>query len=240
MQQLDSMLSNLNPIKILKTILTSDLLLPVFLLLSYILFLFIAKGVFPTSAELVQTFARLYGKYGYEIIFISAFFEALVLVNLFVPGGIALALGVVFARAGEINLEAIILIASAGAICGYIIDYFLGLYGFSQVLKRIGYKKLVIQSGLQLNKFGKRGLILGFIHANIGSFFSLAAGTINFRLRTFIIIAIISTIFWSCLWGLAIYAMGDVFLTIIRRYGFLLMFFIIGGVFLSKLWEEKE
>lgn len=234
------MFSDINPTKILKLILKSDLLLPIFLLFSYILFLFIARGVFPSNTELINTFARLYAKYGYEIIFISAFFESLVLVNLFVPGGITLALGVIFARAGEINLEAVILIASIGAICGYLIDYFLGLYGFSQVINKMGYGRLITQSRIKLHKYGNRGLILGFIHANIASFFSFAAGTINFRLKTFIIIAITATFFWFSLWALAVYAIGDVFLTILRRYGFLLILFIIGGTFLSKFWEEKE
>lgn len=240
MRQSESMFSNLNPIKILKTILTNDLFLPLCLVLTYLIFLFIVRGHFPTSEELIRTFSRIYGRFGYEIIFLAAFLESVAVINLFTPGGVALALGVIFARKGEMDLIFVILFGSLGAISGYLIDYWLGFYGFSQVIKKLGYTNLLITAGNKLKRFGKRGLILGFIHSNIGSFLSISAGTISFPWKSFTVIMVVSTFFWASLWGIAIYAMGDIVLTILRRYGFLVIFFISAGVFLSKLWKEKE
>src|SRR6185369_4016997 len=81
-----------------------DLILPIGLLLTYIVFLVVARRVVPTSDELVLVFQDLYSRYGYEIIFVSALLEGLVLINLFVPGMVALALGAIFARTGQIDL----------------------------------------------------------------------------------------------------------------------------------------
>ena len=49
-----------------------DLILPIGLLLTYIVFLVVARRVVPTSDELVLVFQDLYSRYGYEIIFVSA------------------------------------------------------------------------------------------------------------------------------------------------------------------------
>ena len=67
-----------------------------------------------------------------------------------------------------------------------------------------------------------------------------AAGTTGFKFKDFLILAVLSTLFWSSLWGIAVYAVGEVFLTILKKYGFLLIIFLIVGMFLAKLWEEEN
>ncbi len=227
-------------LNVLKAILASDLLLPLILLLTYIVFLVIARGIVPTSAELVNDFQALYLKYGYEIIFIAAFLESLILINLFVPGGGAMALGAVFARTGQTQLIWVILAGGTGAICGYIIDYILGYYGFADILKKAGYNNLLNEAKNKLNKFGKRGLILGFINPNIASFLALAAGTTNFNKKYFVILAICATFFWGTLWASLVYTLGDIFLDFFKNYSFLLIILIILGLVLARIWKGGE
>lgn len=226
--------------KFIGLFLRSDLILPLILIVSYIIFLVIARGVIPTSEELVLAFADLYQKYGYEIIFFAALLESLVLINLFVPGQLAMALGVIFARSGQTDLVTVILVASVGAVCGYLLDFILGTFGFSDIIKRLGYGGLLIQARKQLKRFGKRGLILGFVHSNIGSFISLTAGASNTSWRVFVPIAILATFFWLTIWGIVIYIFGEVILTLISKYGFLLIALSVSGIILSSLWKGKK
>ena len=104
---------------------STSLLEPLILVLLYIGFLYFLHGALPSSEQLVAHLASLYERYGYEILFLGAVLEALVVVNLFSPGMTALAFGGVFARTGNLNLPEAILAAVAGAIIGFIIDFFL-------------------------------------------------------------------------------------------------------------------
>lgn len=227
-------------IKYIGFFLRSDLIFPTALILSYVIFLVLARGVIPTSDEIINTFANLYSKYGYEIIFVAALLETLVLVNLFVPGQIAMAMGVVFARSGQTELSLVILTAATGSICGYLLDYILGSFGFADIIKKAGYNNLLSQAQKQLKKFGKRGLIFGFIHANVGSFLSLIAGAAGISWKVFVPITIIATFFWVCCWAILIYVFGEVILMVISKYGFLLFLVAIAGMILNMFWKQES
>lgn len=226
--------------KTLKLIFKIDVLLPILLLLTYIMFIFIIRGVLPSSDELITSFSTLYEKYGYEILFTAAFLETLVLINLFAPGMIALALGILFARTGHTDLTLVVLVISAGAISGYVIDYILGQYGFLDLFKRFGYQGLLSKATMQLKKFGSKGLIVSFINGNVGSFMSVAAGVAGIGWIEFLATAVFSTIVWVSLWSILIYALGDLFLIVIRKYFILLMVVFVGVLFLSAVWGKES
>lgn len=227
-------------LELVRIIIKNDLLLPLTLLATYVVFLIVARGVVPTSEELIGVFADLYAKYGYEIIFISALLEGLILVNLFVPGMLALALGAVFARTGQTDLTLVILTASSGIVLGYIIDFLMGYFGFGDTLKKLGYDSFLQTSREKLKKFGNRGLIVGFIHTNVGSFLAFAAGTMRLGFLNFLIVAIASTLVWATLWGIAAFYFGEIFLYIIKRYSFLLVLMVIASFITASYWKYKS
>jgi membrane protein DedA with SNARE-associated domain len=227
------------PIAVLKTIVSSDLFLPAALLAVYVLFLIIARGAVPTTAELVTNFQGLYQKYGYEIIFAAAFLEGLVLVNLFVPGGAAMALGAIFARTGQTSLPLVILAGCSGAICAYILDFVLGYFGFADILKDLGYKHLLNQAHSKLDKLGKKGLVLSFIHPNVASFAALISGTLNIKIKEFLVIALISTFAWGTIWAVSVYLLGNFILRLFGRYSFLLVLLVVIGLVVVR-WKRKK
>lgn len=210
------------------------------LLISYIFFIVVARGVIPTADELIDTFASLYTHYGYEIIFAAAALEALVVINFFVPGMLTIALGGVFARSGQIELTGVVLAAAAGAMIGYTLDFLLGHFGLSEVLIKAGYGRFLGKAKQTLGKFGTRGLILGFSYPNIGAFLSLAAGASQLKFSRFILIMMLSTLFWVTIWGILIYAVGDIFLIILRKYSFLVLVAVVAVLLLTRLWNKKE
>lgn len=220
--------------------LKSDFLIPSLFIIVYILFVVFARGYLPTGEELVETFAALYAKYGYEIVFGAAVLESLVLVNFFTPGIVAMALGAIFARNGEIELTLVVVLASVGAIIGYSIDFLLGYFGLGDILKRIGYGKFFTAAKKQLDRLGNRGLILGFIHPTSGSFLSLAAGFSGMSVVNFWGLALASVIFWTSLWGLLFYFTGEALLLILTRYSLLVVLVVVALIILSKLWKQRR
>lgn len=224
----------------IKTILSSDLALPILLLITYIIFLIIVRGVVPSGDELVLTFASLYQRYGYEIIFFSALLESLVVVNFFVPGQIGMALGIIFSRTGQTQLPLVVLFVTLGSFLGYMTDFILGYFGFADIFDRLGWGHLIKKGKKQLVKFGKRGLILSFIHITIGAFSSLSAGAIKMNWLTFSTIALFSTLFWVSIWSIIIYNLGEIVLLVFRRYTLLVILLGIGILFAGRFLRIGE
>lgn len=225
---------NTHPIrKFIQMIVGSDLILPAFLLIAYAVFLFIIRGILPTSEELLTLFSKYYATYGYEILFVAALLESLVLINLFAPGQVALALGIVFSRTGETQLPLVILAVSCGVIVGFIIDYLVGYYGFGDVLKHFGQGSVFDKAKKELKKNGGRSIFISFINPNLGAYMSLAAGASKLEITVFGFIALFSILFWVIAWSLLVYALGDVVLVIIKKYTLLLSAIFIGILIIS-------
>jgi len=216
--------------------------MPGMLVVAYLIFIIIVRGSIPTSAELVATFGELYGRYGYGIIFLAAALESLVIASFFVPGMIAIALGAVFARLGQIELPYVVAFAALGATTGYIMDFILGYLGFSDIIKKLGYGGIVNKARKQLMHSRSGTWILGFAHPNVAAFLSVAAGTVGMNFFRFLTIAALSAFVWATVWGVAIYSIGDVVLTILTRYSFLLVVAVVAGLILTRFFmkEDKE
>ncbi len=217
--------------KNLQTVLFShDLLIPVALFVSYAVAFFIIRGSVPTGQELINDFSSIYARFGYYIIFISALLEALVVLNFFVPGLLGMSMGALFARTGHTQLSLVILTASLGLIIGYNIDFLLGRFGFSKVIRKIGYGRLIDIAHQKLTAYKNRSLLIGFIYPNIAAFLSFVAGTTKHSFTVFFLLSIIGTLFWVSLWAALIYLSGDIFLKLFTNY-FYILIIVTGGAF---------
>lgn len=226
--------------KILRLDLSTELFVPVILIVLYIIFLISLRGSIPSSEELISHLASLYERFGYEVIFIGAALEALVVVNLFVPGSVAVAFGAVFARSGQVDLTLAVLAGTFGAMVGFIIDFLLGYLGFGRIIKRLGYGNLIGKARIQIEKYRVKTFILGFIHPNIGSFISLAAGTLKIGLARFLVLSSLSTLAWVSLWGILVFALGEVFLIILTKYVWVVILLVLSVWILSSLYGKTK
>lgn len=217
----------------------ASVVIPFALIIAYLIFYIFLRGALPTTEEIIKHFTTLYSRFGYEIIFISAILEALVLVNFVVPGLIAMAMGAIFARTGHIDLTLVIITAALGLLLGYMIDFLLGRLGFGRIMRKLGWGWVLNKAQIELNKFGTGSLIVGFAYPAVASFLSLAAGATGMRLVNFFILAFLSCAFWVPLWGIIIYALGEIFLTIITRYSLLVVAIVAASLFLFRLWRVK-
>lgn len=198
------------------------------------------RGSAPTPHQLIEHFASLYKRYGYEIIFFGSMLEALVLINFVVPGATAVILGAIFARTGQVNLTIAIVTAASGAMIGYLMDYFLGYFGFGQITDKFGFGSALNKAKLQIEKAAVKTFILGFIHPNLGSLTALASGTLKMDLRKFFPPMLVITFGWFTIWGVTIFIFGKVFLEIISRYFFVVVFITLAAWVGSLLVSGKK
>jgi len=174
------------------------------------------------------------------MIFIGAFLESLVLINFLVPGVVAIGLGAVFARVGELNLGYGILAATAGCVLGYIIDYGVGSLGIGEILKRVSSQKFLNDTKRKVEKYALISFVLGFIHPNTGAFMSVAVGASKITFKTFFVLATLSTLVWMSLWGILIFAFGELFLIILTKYVFAITVFLISAWLLVLILKKKD
>lgn len=226
--------------KYLSSIFKSDLLLPIFLILTYIIFVFLIRGVVPTGAELIKSFEGIYAKYGYEIILVAAFLECLILINFFVPGVVAMALGAIFASTGKIELSLVILTASIGGIAGYIIDYILGSLGLSDIFKKFGLEKIIESAKYHINSLGIKGLFIGFSYPATGAIVATASGTVKYPFVKYLFVCAMSVFFWMSFWGLLFFFLGSLILPLITKYSYIILGLIILSFYLVKLINKKS
>lgn len=227
-------------LKALKIEFSFELIAPITLLIFYIALLIFLRGSMPTSEEIFANITNLYRRFGYEVVFIGAFLEALLLVNLFVPGLIIVAFGAIFARAGEIDLTTVVVVAVLGAVLGYMIDFLLGKFGFGKIISKIGYGKILTQAKVHLEKSLVPTFVLGFVQPNIGSFIALAAGALKIQFRTFVLLSTLSTIVWASFWAVLIFALGEVFLIILTKYIWIVVLFVLSVWLLATLYSNRK
>ncbi len=224
----------------LKILLSADLIAPLILISLYLGLLIFLKGSLPSTEEVLEHAQSLYARYGYEVIFLGALLEALVLINLFVPGSLAVGFGAVFARSGHIDLPLAVIAAFLGAMLGFIIDFCLGYFGFGGILKKISHGHVVKQAKSQIAQSSIRTFSLGFIHPNIGSVISLAAGTLKMNPASFLGLSAISTFVWFSFWAIIFFLLGEVFLVILTKYFFLLVLLLLGVWVGSILYGKSK
>lgn len=217
-----------------------SLILPIVVISLYIAFLVAVRGSLPSPKDLVVRLASFYGHYGYEIVFLGSMLEALVVINFFAPGAVAMGLGAVFARTGQLNLTLAILAAVSGAIIGYILDFALGFYGFFDLLEGTGLGNVLSKVETQLNKSAIKSFVLGFIHPDIGALVALAAGIIRMNFIRFVTLAFIATLAWYSLWGILVFLLGEILLTVLTKYVFVLILLTLSVWVLATIYETNQ
>ena len=209
----------------------SSVITPLILIIFYAAFTIFLRSVFPTGQALVDQLASIYGRFGYEIIILGSLMEALVLVNLFTPGVVAVGLGAIFAKSGQLDLTLAIIFAVLGSLVGFMLDFILGRFGLATLIDRMGYGGVVAQTKSRLERFSLKTFSFAFMHPNLGALVSLSAGILRMDFKKFFLLSLLSTLVWYILWGLLIFALGDAFLVVLTKYTFIL-FILVGAIWI--------
>ena len=108
----------------------------------------------PSAKELVGIVTNLFNQYGLIIVFISATIESILLIGGYFPGTIIIFLSLSMAGGDFQKTLATVLVATAGMLLGYAIDYFLGKKGVSKILHKLKLEHEVSKLKLEIEKQG--------------------------------------------------------------------------------------
>jgi len=192
------------------------LALPVlFLLITLSIFLVWKIFDLPEQEELLNSVQHYFDKYGLITVFISAIIEGLLLIGWYYPGSLVIVLGVIFAGQNLWRVIETLTLITLGLYIGYVINFFVGKYGWYRLLLKFGLREHLEKSQAKLIKNGPAAIFLSFWHPAAGALISTAAGIIQFPHLRFFALAAIALTIWNALWGTLVYFMGTAALSLI-------------------------
>jgi membrane protein DedA with SNARE-associated domain len=184
----------------------------------YIAILVFLYGALPSADEIIGHLEDLYGRFGYEIIFLGAFLEGALLIDLFVPGISIVLFGAVFSKTGIIDFPMYLITAFLGFSLGFLVDYLIGYFGLSGIMTKLGMGQELEKAKGKLRKVGGRAFLLGYFHPDVATLFVTAAGAIKLPLKEFFVYNFIAGFFWLTFWSGIAYFAGEGLIELIRGY----------------------
>lgn len=221
-------------------ILKGSFLAPLAFLGVYIAILVFLRGALPSGNQIVEHLESLYGRFGYEIIFIGALLEGALLIDLFIPGASIVLFGAIFSRTGAIEFPLYLLSAFSGFTLGFLFDYLLGYLGFSSLFNKLGLKDEMESAKKKLHKIGGKAFLLGYFHPDVATVFVTAAGAIRLPLKEFLIYNAIAGSFWLLFWSSIAYFSGEALITIMRQYFIIALIIGVFVWFLVKVFLDRR
>lgn len=157
--------------------------------------------------QLIDLATKFYGGYGWLILLVAGFLEAIVLLDLYFPGSTLILLGATLSSSGEISFAAVIFFAMLGMLFGYSVSYLIGYLGGPGLIRKLKIENQV--SGYQKHlATNKRMYFWATVHPDIASFLAVAAGMVKINFLQFIVLILIAQLIWSLIWGVIFYVFG--------------------------------
>ena len=151
--------------------------------------------------RLVEWIAPAYSHAGYAIVAAGVLAERSILIGLFVPGDVILALGGIYAARGSLELASVILIGTFAAICGESIGYWLGrIYGLSLVKRIPLVRRLEGRVDAAEEYFERHGgatVAIGRYATAAGAFVPFVAGMARMDYRRFLMFDVPAIAVWA-------------------------------------------
>lgn len=166
--------------------------------------------------------------------FLIAFAESLAIVGLFIPGSVLMtAIGTLIGT-GYIPLVGTVLWAVSGAILGDVLSFWLGFY-YQDSVRTIwplrSYPKLLNKGVVFFQTHGGKSVFLGRFVGPIRPVLPLIAGMMSMSPVRFLIVDIISAIFWAPLYMLPGFVLGAASQALAPEAATRLIIIVIGVLF---------
>lgn len=211
--------------------------LPFIFLLVFLSLYMVWKALnLPPESELIEIARGYFEKYGIITVLVSSIIEGMLLVGWYYPGSLVIFLGVIFAGKDVLQVIFVVSFVTLGLSIGYIINFFLGKYGWYRLLLAFGLKKPLNDAQKRLTKYGLSGIFVSYWQPNLAAVTSTAAGILRFPFRKFLLFSSFAVILWNVFWGTLVYFMGETALSIVGlKFVFVsILIWILYSVIVSK------
>ena len=163
----------------------------------------------PNKNELLVVAQNFFRNYGLLVFFAVAAIEGLLLVGWYFPGGTVLFVGVILAGT---NVPLVLLnglIISLGLLVAYVINYFIGYYGWYKLFVQFGLGDSVSKIQKKIADNSWAAFFLTYWHPSTAALSSTAAGLLKLNFAKFIVNSVLALFIWNLLWGTLIYFLGS-------------------------------
>jgi membrane-associated protein len=197
--------------------------------------------------QIIKAIAPAYTTAGYAIIAAGVLAERSILVGLFVPGDVILALGGVYAARGNLELWAVIVIGTFAAIIGESTGYWLGRrYGRGLV------KRIPVVSRLEgrldgaheyFKKHGGKTVAIGRYATAAGAFIPFVAGMSKMDYRRFLMFDVPAIVVWAVGITLFGYFFGEhvgFIDRVLSRFGLIMLGILVVGLGGYLLYRRRK
>jgi undecaprenyl-diphosphatase len=173
------------------------------IVLSMVIFGIFANGnIVLIKQIIIDLLVSFFRDWGYLVVFLSAFVEAVPLLGIIIPGGTIIILSGVFALETSLNIYILILCSSLGAIMGDFTGFLLGKkYGEEFLIKygpRIGFKEEYLYVTHRFcHQYGGFALIIGRFNNIVRPFIPMVVGSSQMKIYKFWFFNVIGGIAWS-------------------------------------------
>jgi membrane protein DedA with SNARE-associated domain len=191
----------------------------------------------PSEEELIVIARAYFEKYGLITVFISAIIEAALMLGLYYPGSLVIFLGVIFAAGNVPKILAVIVVTILGTSLAYIMNYFLGKYGWYHLIGRFGLTENLDRAKAKLEQHDIKAVFGTYWHPNLAAFTSTAAGILHLSFKRFILLSILASICWNFFWGMLAAILGEKALKIIG-FRFALVVVVVWIAYI--VWLERK
>lgn len=214
--------------------------LPITLVIVYTLTVFLLRDVLPSADDITSNFTQFFAKYGYEIVFVGAFLEGALIIDLLIPGGSVVLAGAYFSSIGLLSYPVFLLVSVAGFSLGFFLDYLVGYYGWSDVLKRIGLGRQLDKAKEKVKRWEGRSFLLGYIHPDSATLVAVSAGMIKMDIKRFTVYNILATFIWVSVWTGLVYLFGPVIASFFEgSFAYIIVIMLIISVVLGWMAMRK-
>jgi membrane protein DedA with SNARE-associated domain len=155
-------------------------------------------------------FVTFLERYGYLAVALLVAVEGM---GIPISGGASVVAAGTFAAHDTLNIIGVILAASAGAVAGSTISYFIGRRGGRALLEKHGHRiRLDAQKLAKTESYyarhGVRTIFFGRYIAPVRVFGGLLAGVARMPFATFMVANVIGAVVWAATWSALGYAIG--------------------------------
>ncbi|MBI5454092.1 MAG: DedA family protein [Deltaproteobacteria bacterium] len=164
--------------------------------------------------KLVETLLSIMSDWGIYALFLMTFFEAALLLGIFIPGeSMVIAAGVAASR-GALDLTDVVAVASIGAVLGDTAGYFLGSrYGegiFERYAERLRITKgRVALSRRFMERHGGKAVFIGRFTSVLRAFAPLVAGAMKMDYPKFLFYNVTGGVLWAASFAALGYFAGE-------------------------------
>jgi membrane protein DedA with SNARE-associated domain len=194
----------------------------------------------PPDDVLIEMVHEYFMKYGLLTVLVASIIEGMLLVGVYLPGGMVIFLGVLTSLGDPRRATLSVIMTILGLGLAYIFNYFLGKHGWYKILVKFGMRQSLHDAEVNLQKHNQRAIYMSYWQPNLASFVSTASGILKTDFKKFALHSTLATILWCAFWGITAYFLGEKVLTYLGPIFFAVMLIWIGSIIWGHYKSSKS